>query len=166
MYTPQTPQTTPQHVKPRIPRKFYFLYPLIAVVFLIIGIGIGAAASNMQTKTITVTRNVPGPTALPQPAVTITKTVTAQPPAPPSNHIMNQDGVYVVGTDIARGTWHTAGADTSTRNNNCYYALLASTDTSNIIDNNNVTGPATITVGGNVAAVEVNGCLPWNWEHS
>lgn len=43
---------------------------------------------------------------------------------------ISADGVYVVGTDIPGGTWHTSGGQ------QCYEATLASTDTSNIIDNN------------------------------
>jgi hypothetical protein len=45
---------------------------------------------------------------------------------------------------------------------NCYYALLSSTNTDDIIDNNNVTGPATITVGPGVKAVDTSGCNPWH----
>jgi serine/threonine protein kinase len=73
--------------------------------------------------------------------------------------VMSRDGVYVVGTGIKPGVYHTAGAATASRD--CYYALLKSTNTSDIIDNNNVTGLATITVGTGVAAVDTTGCKPW-----
>lgn len=55
---------------------------------------------------------------------------------------ISADGVYVVGQDIPGGTWHTSGAA------QCYEATLASTDTSNILDNNNFTGPDTVSLAG------------------
>jgi hypothetical protein len=74
---------------------------------------------------------------------------------------MSKDGVYVVGVDIQPGTYHTTGARSTANDSQCYYALLSSTNTNHIIDNNNVTGPATITVGGRVKAVDVSDCNPW-----
>jgi hypothetical protein len=41
------------------------------------------------------------------------------------------------------------------------YALLSSTNTHDIISNENISGPATITVGPAVKAVHVRGCRPW-----
>ncbi|HVB45260.1 MAG TPA: hypothetical protein VNF47_21500 [Streptosporangiaceae bacterium] len=115
-----------------------------------------AAGKPNAAPTVTVT--VPGPvvsvtTTAPAPHVTVT--TTAQPQA-----VMSQDGVYVVGLDIKHGIYHTTGASPS-GSNNCYYALLSSTNTNDIIDNNNVTGPATITVGAGVKAVDTAGCNPW-----
>ena len=52
------------------------------------------------------------------------------------------------------GTWHTNGGS------QCYYALLGSTDTSNIIDNNNITGPATVSLGG-AYAFDISGGCTW-----
>jgi hypothetical protein len=45
------------------------------------------------------------------------------------------DGVYVVGSDIKPGIYHTNGSG-DTGQNDCYFATLNSTDTSNISDNN------------------------------
>ena len=53
----------------------------------------------------------------------------------------------MVGQDIESGTWHTSG-DGGQTDNECYYALLRSTDTSDIIDNNNFDGPETANVSG------------------
>jgi hypothetical protein len=36
---------------------------------------------------------------------------------------ISDDGVYVIGTDIAGGTWHTSGGS------QCYEATLSGTDT-------------------------------------
>ena len=43
-----------------------------------------------------------------------------------------------------------------------YFALLKSTSTRDIIENSIVTGPATITVGPGVKAVQVRRCQPWS----
>lgn len=50
------------------------------------------------------------------------------------------DGVYKVGSDIKAGTYKTSGST------GCYYAVLNSTDTTDIATNNNVDGPAFVTV--------------------
>jgi hypothetical protein len=70
------------------------------------------------------------------------------------NNQISQDGVYVIGRDMKGGTWHTSGGS------QCYYALLGSTDTSNIIDNNNITGPATVSLGG-AYAFDISGGCTW-----
>ncbi len=64
------------------------------------------------------------------------------------------DGVYGVGTDMQPGTWHTNGST------GCYYAILNSTDTSDIADNNNTNGPATVTLSAG-KYFEVSGCADW-----
>lgn len=74
---------------------------------------------------------------------------------------MSKDGVYVVGADIQPGTYHTTGARSTANGGQCYYALLSSTNTNDIIDNNNVTGPATITIRKRVKAVNITNCNPW-----
>lgn len=70
------------------------------------------------------------------------------------NNQISQDGVYVVGRDIKGGIWHTSGGS------QCYYATLGSTDTSNIVDNNNFTGPDTVDLGS-AYAFEINGGCTW-----
>ena len=74
---------------------------------------------------------------------------------------MGGDGVFIVGLDIKPGVYRTAGP-VSERSG--YYALLSSTNTSDIINNNNIDGPATITVGPDVKAVSVSHCQPWFWQ--
>ncbi len=65
---------------------------------------------------------------------------------------ISADGVYVVGQDIKAGTWHTTGG------NQCYYATLNSTTTSDISDNNNFNGPETVNVNGAYAFQITGGC--------
>jgi hypothetical protein len=105
------------------------------------------------------------------PAATVTVTAGASQPLPAAattpvstgaGTVMTADGVYVVGQDIKQGTYHTEGETSGgPGSDNCYYALLTSTNTNDIIDNANVSGPATITVSGRVKAVDVSGCKPW-----
>lgn len=115
-----------------------------------------AAAASVTTKTVTMPAPPPSTitvvktvTAAPQ---TRTKTVTAPPPAPADS--IDLDGVYVVGSDIPAGTWHTTGGS------QCYYALLNSTDTSDISDNNNFNGPATVTLHS--GAFQISGGCTWS----
>jgi hypothetical protein len=73
---------------------------------------------------------------------------------------MGGDGVFVVGLDIQPGVYRTSGPSEGRTG---YYALLSSTNTSDIINNNNFGGPATMTVGPDVRAVLVSNCQPWHW---
>jgi len=68
---------------------------------------------------------------------------------------ISADGVYVIGRDIPSGTYHTSGGS------QCYYALLNSTDTNNISDNNIVSGPATVNLNGAVA-FDISGGCTWH----
>ena len=105
------------------------------------------------------------------PEATVTVTAGASQPAPAAltspagsaaGAVMTADGVYVVGQDIQTGKYHTAGeSHGGPESDNCYYALLRSTNTNSIIDNNNISGPATINVSGRVKAVQIQGCKPW-----
>ena len=67
---------------------------------------------------------------------------------------ISQDGVYVVGKDIKAGTYHTSGG------NQCYYATLNSTNTSDISDNNNFNGPETVDLSG-AYAFQISGGCTW-----
>ena len=142
------------------PARHKVLTSVIAVTALFVVGGIAAAASGAPAKTVT----EPGPTVTvtqAAPAVTVTKTATST-VAPTANAQgqatqISSDGVYVVGTDIPGGTWHTAGGQ------QCYEATLASTDTSNIIDNNNFTGPDTVSLAG-AKAFDISGGCTWSHE--
>jgi hypothetical protein len=68
------------------------------------------------------------------------------------------DGMYSVGHDMKPGTYKTSGST------GCYYAILNSTDTSDIADNNNVDGPAFVTVGSG-QYFESQGCADWVLQH-
>jgi uncharacterized protein YlxW (UPF0749 family) len=73
---------------------------------------------------------------------------------------ISADGVYVVGKDIPPGIYHTSGNGGGFMNQ-CYYATLGSTDTSNILDNNNFNGLETVDVSG-AYAFQINGGCTWH----
>jgi hypothetical protein len=73
---------------------------------------------------------------------------------------ISADGVYVVGKDIPAGLCHTSGGGSGIMNM-CYYATLGSTDTSNILDNNNFNGPETVDVSG-AYAFQISGACTWH----
>jgi hypothetical protein len=70
---------------------------------------------------------------------------------------ISEDGVYVIGKDIPSGVYHTSGGG------QCYFATLGSTDTSNILDNNNFNGPETVDVSG-AYAFDISGGCTWHRE--
>jgi uncharacterized protein YlxW (UPF0749 family) len=86
------------------------------------------------------------------------KTVAAETGQLQANQISG-DGVYVVGKDIKAGTWHTNGSG-NTGQNDCYFATLNSTDTTNIADNNNFDGAETVDVSS-AYAFQVSGPCTW-----
>ncbi|MBT2526005.1 hypothetical protein J7E91_11275 [Streptomyces sp. ISL-99] len=131
----------------------------VALAALIVGTGIGS--SGEAGADVTVSDAEPKPTvtmtetaeAVPEPAVTVTETqtVTAKPkkpkrtkkPGPPES--FGGDGEYLVGEDIAAGTYRTSGPDSEF---GCYWARLrnASGEFDAIIANNNLNGPGRVTL--------------------
>ena len=158
---PGPPPTGPQHGAPQRswPARHKVLTAILAVVafFIVVGV-IGAVAGGGKgsaapapTVTVTQVQHDPGPT------VTATKTVTPTANAQGQATQISQDGVYIIGQDIPGGTWHTSGGS------QCYEATLGSTDTSNIIDNNNFTGPDTVSLAG-AKAFDISGGCTWRHE--
>ena len=81
--------------------------------------------------------------------VTVTPAANAQDEATR----INADGVYVAGTDIPGGTRRPSGPQRSE-------ATLGSTDTASIIDDNNLTGPDTVSPAG-AKAFNISGGRTW-----
>ena len=148
-----------QHARERALLPIRFFRPVASqgvdmryIALIVLALTLAACGS---TKTVTqpgptVTVTEPGPTVTETDTVTVTPTANAQGQATQ----ISADGVYVIGTDIAGGTWHTSGGQ------QCYEATLASTDTNNIIDNNNFTGPDTVGLSG-AKAFDVSGGCTW-----
>ena len=115
------------------------------------------ATANAKASAAYATRN----TALSQQETTLKqqeKTVAAEMGQLQASQISG-DGVYVVGKDIKAGVYHTSGSG-NTGQNDCYFATLNSTDTTNIADNNNFDGAETVDVSS-AYAFEVNGPCTW-----
>jgi hypothetical protein len=152
---PQPPAGAPAAPDRRPPRKARRAAVLVAAASIVVIASAVAISLEAGTNTPRPAANASGPSASRTPRTGSTARAAA-----PSQGVMSRDGIYVVGTDIKPGVYHTAGATTAS-SGNCYYALLKSTNTNDVIDNNNVTGPATITVGPGVKAVDTTGCKPW-----
>ena len=78
-----------------------------------------------------------------------------------ANQIVS-DGIYVVGSDIKPGVWHTPGAGGGS-GGQCYWATLNSTNSgnvTNIIANNNFDGPETVDLNG-VPVFQITGGCTW-----
>lgn len=160
----------PRHRR-RVPR--WFITGLIALGALLIGVIIGSTGerSSLQSDpTPTVTRVVTHQAKV-QPVPTVTKTVihTHRVYVTPTANAAGQatqitsDGVYVVGTDIASGTWHTSG-DGGQTGGQCYEATLSgSNSVSDIISNNNFDGPDTVNLAG-AYGFQISGPCTWSLE--
>ncbi|GGO19474.1 hypothetical protein GCM10010116_39130 [Microbispora rosea subsp. aerata] len=153
---------------PRPPRggRRWLSYGATALVALLFGVGIGASGGT-QTEavagprpTVTVTEE-----AEPAPTVTVTETVASQAEptqeteeAGPATTIAG-DGQYLVGEDIKPGTYKTMGTDGGFA---CYWARLrnATGEFSAIIANDNITGPARVTLKKG-EYFETKRCQPW-----
>lgn len=136
-------------------------WPWIAGIAAAFAAGTVISATNppatpAPAATITVTAEAPAPAAAPAPAttrtVTVTRTVT---PAPLAT--VPGEGTYLVGVDMAPGVWRAA----ATTADSCYWARLSSTDTGDIIDNNNTSGPVVLTIRKTDVAFETSGCAEW-----
>ncbi|MCV7312420.1 hypothetical protein H7J89_17630 [Mycobacterium paraffinicum] len=107
----------------------------------------GCDGSNGTATTVTST----------VPAETKTVTVTAAPPPPPGpKTTIESDGTFMVGTDIAPGTYRSAG------NYGCYWARLRSLDTNDIIDNNVNDGPQVVQILPADRAFMTRNCAAWH----
>jgi hypothetical protein len=61
-------------------------------------------------------------------------------------------GTYLVGADIQPGTYRAAATP------GCYWARLATLDTTDIIDNDNADGPVVVQIAPSDKAFQVDGC--------
>jgi hypothetical protein len=178
---PQPPQFGPfqhQTLPPKPPGQgatWWKSRPAIGAATLVLGILIGSAGGSGQSDTATasstptVTVSVPADGQAPAPAVTVTapapaaktvqvpgpaRTVTAAPPGP--KVAIEEDGTWLVGTDIKPGTYR------SSSDGDCYWARLKNTsgDFEAILTNGNG-GNQVVTVKKTDKAFESTRCAPW-----
>jgi hypothetical protein len=68
----------------------------------------------------------------------------------------------VADRDVPAGTCHTSGAGEHAQPGGaCYFAMLNSTNTEDIADNNNFNGLQTVSLGG-MAAFQLSGGCTWH----
>jgi hypothetical protein len=149
---PQPPPLQPHRSWPRRHKILTELGSGFGVAFALTACG----GSPTPAPAVTMIQHDPGATVTvaATPTVTVTETVTPSANAQGQATQISADGVYVIGSDIPGGTWHSSGGQ------QCYEATLASTDTSNIMDNNNFTGPDTVDLSG-AKAFDITGGCTW-----
>lgn len=111
--------------------------------------GCGGSGRPVATVTSTV-----------QPVITDTVTVTYPPPPSGPKTIMETDGTYRVGTDIAVGTYRSAGRSDEGESD-CYWARLKDLNPTHIITNNISTGPQEVAIQPGDKAFLTHSCQPW-----
>lgn len=125
-----------------------------AVLLLII-----AVVANLAIIGIIVSQGNPASTA---PAHPQTQTLPAPAPAaalPPGLPTTLGEGKFVVGTDIAPGTYHTTGPSSHL---DCYWERLKRTlGADSIIANSLGRDPATVTIDGTDGVFQTRWCSTW-----
>ena len=105
----------------------------------------------------------PSPAPAPAPSPVVAPPSTASSPAPPASPasapktVIDHDGTYAVGTDIAPGTYSTAGpVGTGT----CYWKRTGNPDGA-LIDNALSKKPQVVQIEPTDKAFKTDGCQPW-----
>lgn len=128
---------------------------LAACVAVIVGC---APAQTAPIATVTVTspasQQVDASSTRPTPSTTIATPST--PPVSGPKSVIETDGTFLVGTDIAPGLYRTPGSS------DCYWARLDSLDTSDIIDNNLSAGQQVVEILPTDRAFLTEGCSTWS----
>jgi hypothetical protein len=128
-----------------------------AITFIIQVIMFAAVATNQVSKDTDATDQklaqlTPATTAAPAPPAP----ATPAPPAPAGPATSFGDGTFVVGTDIAAGTYKASPSK------KCYWARLSSTENElDILANHYATGPTTVTIKTSDAAFVSQRCGQW-----
>jgi hypothetical protein len=93
-------------------------------------------------------------------AAASTGIASADPPAPPPapKTAIDHDGTYTVGTDIAPGTYSSAGP---VGNGTCYWKRLSSPNGKDVIDNAMSRKPQVVEIDPSDRAFKTDGCQPW-----
>ncbi|HEY2504403.1 MAG TPA: hypothetical protein VGI68_24045 [Mycobacterium sp.] len=98
----------------------------------------------------------PSPAASPAPSPTDSPSPAAS-PAPGAKTTIDHDGTFAVGTDIAPGTYSTAGP---IANGTCYWKRTGNPD-GDLIDNAISKKPQVVRIEATDKAFKTDGCQPW-----
>jgi hypothetical protein len=126
-----------------------------------------AVVTNLGIIVLIASRGDSAPAITAHPQVLTLPVVRADPPAPAASPALVHalattfgEGRFVVGTDIAPGTYRTAG---KSGHPDCYWERLKDTNgtAASIIANDLAPGPATVTIEGTDSAFQTLWCSPW-----
>jgi hypothetical protein len=119
-----------------------------------------AIVANVIIIAVIVNRHDPASMATAHPRVQTMPAPPAPPAFPPGLAITFGAGRFVVGTDIAPGTYRTTGPSGHL---DCYWERLKDTSggTDSIIANNLGRGPATVTIDNSDGAFQTRWCNTW-----
>ncbi len=129
-----------------------------------------AIVANLAIIALIANRGDPTPAITARPQVLTFPDVPAAPPAPPAPAAPPAlpptlattfgEGRFVVGTDIAPGTYQTTG---KAGRSDCYWERLKDTNgtTASIIANDLAPGPATVTIDKTDGAFQTRWCRTW-----
>jgi len=150
--TPWQQPPPPPAPTPKRPRRWPWILGIVAAFMLGLFIGIGTSGSPTPSS------SNPGGTVAPVPSSGSGSPVTQAPPptetkAAPKTEF--GDGTYLVGTDIAAGSYKTSGPRAGSTI--CYWARLKDDSGSNIIANNAGQGAARLTVKAG-EYLQITGC--------
>jgi hypothetical protein len=119
--------------------------------------------ANLAIIAVIARRSDSAPTIPPQPRMLPAAPPAQAPPGalPPALATTFGEGKFVVGTDIAPGTYRTTG---KSGHKDCYWERLKDTNggTASIIANNLTPGPATVTIEETDAVFQTRWCSPWS----
>lgn len=119
----------------------------VAARFLVAGVmlagwGVSAGVAGADPE--------PAPSPSPAPA-------PSPSPAPAAKTTMNHDGTFTVGTDIAPGTYSSAGP---VGDGTCYWKRIGNPD-GNLIDNALSKQPQVVQIDPGDKSFKTSGCQPW-----
>ncbi len=126
---------------------------VVGATLLVVG---WTATSGVAGADPTPSTPTPAPTG-PAPGPADSATAAPAAAAGPQTSITT-DGTFVVGTDIAPGTYASAGP---VGEGTCYWKRMSSADTNNIIDNALTKKPQVVQIEATDAKFKTNGCQPW-----
>jgi len=122
------------------------------------GIAYADPDSTSPTAPSTPASPAPSPAASPAPSPTDSPSPSpAASPAPGPKTTIDHDGTFAIGTDIAPGTYSTAGP---VANGTCYWKRTGNPD-GNLIDNAISKKPQVVRIEVTDKAFKTDGCQPW-----
>ncbi len=140
--------------KPREEQRWVTLRVLLPLILVVI--------ANLAIIAIIANSGDPASTATAQEQTPLAPVAPPAPAAAPANLATTfGEGRFVVGTDIAPGTYQTTGPS---GNLDCYWERLKNTSgtTDSIIANNLGLGPATVTIDQSDGAFQTRWCNTWS----